>query len=89
MTGKHAAFFGLADRGTIEVGQAADLTVFALEDLSVQPDERVDDVPGGSWRYTRQPGGFRATVVNGVPTFLDGAATGACPGTFVGSSRRS
>jgi N-acyl-D-amino-acid deacylase len=88
VTGKHAAFFGLADRGTIEVGQAGDLTVFALDELCVQPDVRVDDVPGGSWRYTRRPGGFRATVVNGVPTFLDGAATGACPGTFVGSSRR-
>jgi N-acyl-D-amino-acid deacylase len=62
--------------------------VFALDELCVQPDVRVDDVPGGSWRYTRRPGGFRATVVNGVPTFLDGAATGACPGTFVGSSRR-
>ena len=88
VTGKHAGFFGLVDRGTIEVGQAADLTVFALDDLSVQPDQRVDDVPGGSWRYTRRPGGFRATVVNGVPTFLDGASTGACPGTFVGSGRR-
>ncbi len=89
VTGKHAEFFGFVDRGTIELGKAADLTVFALEDLSVQPDERVDDVPGGSWRYTRRPGGFRATVVNGVPTFADGAATGARPGTFVGAGRRS
>jgi N-acyl-D-aspartate/D-glutamate deacylase len=89
VTGKHARFFGFTDRGTIEVGQAADLTIFALEDLSVQPDHRVDDVPGGSWRYTRRPGGFRATVVNGVPTFADGASTGARPGTFIAAGRRA
>jgi N-acyl-D-aspartate/D-glutamate deacylase len=89
VTGKHARFFGFSDRGTVELGQAADLTIFALEEVSVQPDERVDDVPGGSWRYTRRPGGFRATVVNGVPTFLDEAATGARPGTFVAAGLRS
>jgi N-acyl-D-aspartate/D-glutamate deacylase len=88
VTGKHARFFGFADRGTVELGQAADLTIFALEELSVQPDERVDDVPGGSWRYTRRAGGFRATVVNGVPTWKDEASTGARPGTFVPAGPR-
>jgi N-acyl-D-amino-acid deacylase len=88
LTGKHARFFGLADRGTIAVGQAADLVVFALDEIGLQPEERVDDVPGGSWRYTRAPGGFRATVVNGTPTFLDGAATAARPGRFVAASAR-
>jgi N-acyl-D-aspartate/D-glutamate deacylase len=87
-TGKHARCFGLADRGVVEVGRAADLAVFALDELGLQPDERVDDVPGGSWRYTRRPGGFRATVVNGVPTFLDGRVTGARPGTFVAAGTR-
>ncbi len=86
-TGKHARCFGLADRGEVAVGRAADLVVFALDDLALRPDVRVDDVPGGSWRYTREPGGFRATVVNGVPTFLDGRPTGARPGTFVGASQ--
>jgi N-acyl-D-aspartate/D-glutamate deacylase len=82
-TGKHAECFGLRDRGVVAAGRAADLTVFALDELALRPDERVDDVPGGSWRYTRAPGGYRATVVNGVPTFLDGRPTGARPGTFV------
>jgi N-acyl-D-aspartate/D-glutamate deacylase len=83
VTGKHARCFGLLDRGVVAVGRAADLTVFALEELDLRPDERVDDVPGGSWRYTRRPGGYRATIVNGVPTHLDGAPTGARPGTFL------
>ena len=85
-TGKHARCFGLADRGVVTVGAAADLTVFALEEIGLRPDERVDDVPGGSWRYTRRPGGYRATVVNGVPTFLNGRTTGARPGAFLGAS---
>jgi N-acyl-D-aspartate/D-glutamate deacylase len=84
-TGKHAGCFGLLDRGVVAAGRAADLTVFALDELELHPDVRVDDVPGGSWRYTRRPGGYRATIVNGVPTFLDGAPTGARPGTFVGA----
>jgi len=86
VTGKLAGYFGLPDRGTIAVGRAADLCVFALDELTLAPDVRVDDVPGGSWRYTRPPGGYRYTVVNGVPTFADGAPTGARPGAFVAAA---
>jgi hypothetical protein len=39
----------------------------------------VSDLPDGQWRYTRPSGGFRATVVAGTPTVLDGKATGALP----------
>ena len=84
VTGKHAAFFGLGDRGVIAEGMAADLTVFALDEIELHDDVRVDDIPGGSWRYTRPPGGYRATIANGVPTHLDGAATDARPGRMVG-----
>jgi N-acyl-D-aspartate/D-glutamate deacylase len=83
VTGKLAGYFGLHDRGTVEVGRAADLCVFALDELSLQPDVRVDDVPGGSWRYTRRPGGYRYTVVNGIATFAGGSSTGARPGALV------
>ncbi len=83
VTGKMATHFGLVGRGTLALGQAGDLTVFALDEIDLRPDERVDDVPGGSWRYTRAPGGFRATAVNGELTFADGAATHARPGSFL------
>ena len=88
VTGKLAAHFGIVDRGTLQVGQAGDLTVFALDEIDLAPDERVNDVPGGSWRYTRAPGGYRATAVNGSLTFDGGAATGARPGTFLTAGRR-
>jgi N-acyl-D-aspartate/D-glutamate deacylase len=86
VTGKLATHFGLADRGTLEVGQAGDLTVFALEEIDLAPDVRVDDIPGGSWRYTRAPGGYRATAVNGVLTWDAGAVAGAVAGASTGAS---
>jgi N-acyl-D-amino-acid deacylase len=91
VTGKMATHFGLADRGTLEIGQAGDLTVFALDEIDLAPDVRVDDVPGGSWRYTRAPGGYRATAVNGSLTWDTTAATpatGARPGTFLSARPR-
>ncbi|TML16496.1 MAG: amidohydrolase [Actinobacteria bacterium] len=87
ITGKHAAFFGLNDRGVLQVGKAADITVFALEEIEVGRDVRVDDVPGGSWRYTRPDAGYRATIANGATTYLDGRATSERAGQMVGLTR--
>jgi N-acyl-D-aspartate/D-glutamate deacylase len=87
VTGKHAAFFGLNDRGVLQVGKAADITVFALDEIALGRDVRVDDVPGGSWRYTRPDAGYRATIANGAPTYLDGHATNVRAGQMVGLSR--
>lgn len=83
LTGRTAAFFGLHDRGRVAVGAAGDLCVFALDELRLGAEQRVWDVPYGTWRFTREPAGFRATITAGVPTWLDGAATGARPGTVL------
>ena len=48
-----------------------------------RPEERRYDVPHGTWRFTRPPAGFRATVVAGTPTWLDGDDTGARPGRLL------
>jgi N-acyl-D-aspartate/D-glutamate deacylase len=80
ITGKQAAFFGMQDRGVVAAGRAADLNVFALDEIALEPEEKAYDVPGGSWRFVRKPAGFRATLVNGVPIFEGGRATGARPG---------
>ena len=68
----------------LQAGKAADIVVFALDEIEVGRDVRVDDVPGGSWRYTRPDAGYRATIANGSPTYLDGAATDARAGQMVG-----
>ena len=83
LTGRTAAFFGLHDRGVIEPGRAGDLTVFALDELELRDEQRSYDVPHGTWRFTRPPAGFRATIVGGTPTWFDGEPTGARPGRFL------
>ena len=76
VTAKQARFFGIPDRGVIAIGTVADLVVFDLAELDAGTEIRRADLPGGSWRYSRTPGGYRATVVAGVPTWLDGGPTG-------------
>jgi len=80
LTGRTAEFFGLHDRGVIAPGKVGDLAVFALDEIELRQEERRYDVPFGTWRFTRPPAGFRATIVAGTPTWLDGESTGARPG---------
>ncbi len=79
MTARNANFFSLHDRGTIEVGRRGDLNVFALDEIETRGLVRRHDLPDGSWRFSRPSAGFRATIVAGVPTMLDGEPTGNLP----------
>ena len=58
LTGEPAAVYGLADRGTIEVGKAADLCVFDPETVAPGPLRRIRDFPADGERLTADaPGG--------------------------------
>lgn len=81
VTGKWAGFYGMNDRGLIEVGRNADINVFELDKLQLMPEVQVRDTPGGSWRFTREAAGFRTTMVRGEVTCDKGEYTGARPGT--------
>lgn len=87
MTGKLADFFGLHQRGQIKVGNVADIAVFNLDEVERRPEEKIWDVwdgkGGRTYRYTRAPAPMRITLVNGVPTFDNGAVTGRFPGAFL------
>jgi N-acyl-D-aspartate/D-glutamate deacylase len=86
LTGRSAGFFSLHDRGLVAPGRRGDLNVFALDEIRLHDLERVHDLPDGDYRFTRPSAGFRATIVGGVPTVLDGAPTGARP-TALASAR--
>jgi N-acyl-D-aspartate/D-glutamate deacylase len=67
LTSELADFFGIADRGRIAVGAAADLVVFDLATLDPGPLRRVRDLPGDEERLVAdQPKGIEHVFVNGV-----------------------
>jgi N-acyl-D-amino-acid deacylase len=72
VTGEPASVLELHDRGTVEVGQAADIAVWDLEALDPGPMRRVDDFPaGGSRLVADRPDGFWHVLVNGTPIRRD------------------
>jgi N-acyl-D-amino-acid deacylase len=91
LTWRLAEFFGLHDRGLIEVGKAADITVFDLDEIEMRPEKKTWDVwdgtGGRTYRYTRDAAPMRLTLVNGEPTFDRGEFAGRYPGRFIGPVR--
>ena len=89
LTAEPAMVYGLADRGSVEVGKAADLCVFDPSTVAPGPLRRVYDFPAHGERLTADaPVGMAHVVVNGVPIRVDGqpAPEGldARPGMLVG-----
>ena len=67
LTGEPAGVFGLKDRGTIEVGKAADVVVFDYDTIAPGPLRRIRDFPADGERLVAdKPVGMRHVVVNGT-----------------------
>ena len=77
MTGLTARTFGLADRGVLKVGLAADVTIF---------DARTVDEAATFARPIQPAKGIDAVIVNGEIVWSGGRSTGARPGRVL--SRR-
>ena len=77
---------GFRDRGTLEEGRAADVVVYELEELAIDPPwiGSVEyDLPGGEWRRVQRAKGYDKIIVNGVVTFDNGECTGNTPGKLL------
>jgi N-acyl-D-aspartate/D-glutamate deacylase len=82
-----AELFGLRDRGTVAVGNHADLVLFDPERIDAGPATLVRDLPGDSPRLDSRAEGVVSVRVNGVETVCDDKLTGAVPGRVLRSGR--
>ena len=73
----------LTDRGTLEPGMKADVNIIDFENLSVRLPEIVNDLPAGGARLQQRAEGYLMTIVNGVPTYIEGEETDSLPGRLV------
>ena len=77
---------GFRDRGVLHEGAAADIVVYDLNELSIDPPwigNIEHDLPAGEWRRVQRAIGYKAIIVNGEVTFEDGNCTGATPGRLL------
>jgi N-acyl-D-aspartate/D-glutamate deacylase len=81
ITSEPARFFGMADRGLLRPGMAADITIFDFNTVGspVRPEIRYD-LPGGGRRLVTQAEGIEYTIVNGNVLFENRHHTGTLPG---------
>ncbi|MGH7962313.1 MAG: N-acyl-D-amino-acid deacylase family protein, partial [Candidatus Binatia bacterium] len=81
---------GFRDRGVLREGAAADVVVYDLHGLAIDPEwvgEIAYDFPAGEWRRIQRAKGYHAIIVNGEITFADGKGTGATPGHLLRHGR--
>lgn len=89
LTSMPAGVLGLKERGTLQVGQFADVNVFDIDTLASTHPTYVNDFPGGAGRLQIGARGYAATIVNGAVVTEQGSNTGARPGRVIREFARS
>jgi N-acyl-D-aspartate/D-glutamate deacylase len=87
VTDAPARFYGLRDRGRLEVGWHADIVIFDPATLGSTPVVMRNDMPGGYSRTYSEAIGISHVLVNGVPIVEHGKPTGSRPGTVLRGGR--
>ena len=87
MSALPAWFADFKNRGTLRIGDWADIIVYDLDELGLLYDrpKYATDFPGGERRKIQKPKGLRYTLVNGAVTFEGNDCTGALPGKLLRS----
>ena len=65
ISGEPARVLGLTDRGTLTVGNRADVNVLDIDKLEERQPELVNDFPGNAPRFIQRAAGYDATICNG------------------------
>jgi N-acyl-D-aspartate/D-glutamate deacylase len=75
------------DRGTLRIGNWADIIVYNMDELGFVYDKPIfaNDFPGGERRFIQKPTGLHYTIVNGTVTFEGNNPTGNLPGKLLRS----
>lgn len=76
-----------ANRGTLRIGDWADIMIYELDKLGYVYNKPTyaSDFPGGEWRRIEKPTGIRYILVNGQTTFAENTCTHALPGKLLRS----
>ncbi len=85
ITSEPAQVLGLAGRGLLANGSAADVVVFDPERVSYDQPRMVADLPGGEERLWHDASGFDHVIVNGRFAVRDGQVTETLAGELVRS----
>ena len=87
MSALPAWFSDMKNRGTLRVGDFADIMIYNMDELGLLYDKpRFEtDFPGGEKRLVQKPTGMRYIIVNGAVTFIDNECTSALPGKLLRS----
>jgi N-acyl-D-amino-acid deacylase len=85
LTSEVADFLGLDERGTLEVGKAADVVIFDPDNVGPLSLQTLDDIPGGGTRMSKGARAISWVIVNGVPIVENSTPTGAVPGRVLGA----
>jgi N-acyl-D-aspartate/D-glutamate deacylase len=78
-----ASQWGLAGRGLLREGWAADVVVFDPNRIAPMMPELVYDLPAGARRLKQKATGLLATVVNGEVLLRNNEHTGTLPGQLI------
>ena len=80
LTSVPANVLGFGDRGTLAVGNHADINVLDIDRLEERMPEIVHDLPFDAPRFIQRACGYRATICNGTVILCDDELTGECGG---------
>ena len=87
MSALPAWFSDMKNRGTLRIGDFADIMVYNMDELGLLFDKPqfATDFPGGEKRLIQMPTGIRYILVNGTVTFQENECTNALPGKLLRS----